>query len=60
MSYESKLLEHLKLTKDIEIPNTFKICDKCGATYPSHHYDSCERCHNDKLREESKIIEDQK
>ena len=35
MSYESKLLEHLKLNKPIEIPDTFKICDKCGATYPT-------------------------
>ena len=54
MSYESKLLEHLKLNKPIEIPDTFKICDKCNATYPSHHAERCERCGNTKLREENK------
>ena len=27
MSYESKLLEHLKLNKPVEIRDTFKICD---------------------------------
>jgi ribosomal protein L40E len=55
MTYESKLLEHLKLNKPVEIPNTFKICDNCGATYPSHLYNYCSRCHNEKLREEPKI-----
>ena len=54
MSYESKLLEHLKLNKPTEIPDTFKICDKCNATYPSHHAERCERCGNTKLREENK------
>jgi ribosomal protein L40E len=55
MSYESKLLEHLKLNKPVEIPDTFKICDNCGATYPTHLYNHCSRCGNNKLREEPKI-----
>ena len=54
-----KLLEHLKLNtnKPIEIPDTFKICDKCGATYPTHYFNRCERCGNNKLREEPKITQ---